>query len=699
MKKKILLVALMAVLIVCAFAISVSAYDLNRTVELDNKTVVELYDTEGNALTWYMDGTTLKSIKTADIISISQETSEDKNSYATFRFNSTVAASNMVVVNFQDEKLGDLQVFGTNFQGSTSLEYCYMPKTLERLSKNYDSANVFRETTKCKIVDFPVDCELNFIGKYSFSKATALKEIHIPAKVTAIPEGYGGWDWGCFLNCTSLTKVTFGSNTLIKSIPNGTFSGCTSLTEIVIPDSVETVGVYAFKSAGIIDSPFSVNSKCTYINKWAFAFCASLKNINIPKNATFNTTEKTEGYGLFHQCTSLVEVNFHPDSIDTLYPAHMFTGCSALKEVKLPNSLTQLPCRLFNNCSSLETLYLGANVVGLNNLRTSSTDHNSLTYGCDKLKYVYLPKTLNIDAETHSNACHVFGAGGNVTFYFDGTEAQAIALQNAFKNNVTSCGNNGKITGATIISLEEYNKLSEITKCYLVFGGNTCEMFYNGNHVENDTVNGNACYLADCKNCDFEGKYIGDDDTHNLNHEYTYANGYMAAGQIVSVCQNSGCKHGTESTAITSPLDALFNSLEYSVAEEGFGICVKYNVNKDALAVYKNSGKSISFGVVAIMADKVQGNGPLANNGKLTTEKNVVAADVTADNLRAVTLRIAGDENAWKDNASRAIYVLGYATNGTDLEYLGTASGAQVDRNNITSVKSLVIGNFFNFNA
>ena len=193
MKKRILLIALLIALFVCVFAISVSAYDTTSKVKLDSGTEVALYDAEGYALTWYIDGSTLKSIKTADIISISQETSEDKNSYATFRFNSTVAASNMVVVNFQDEKLGDLQVFGTNFQGSTSLEYCYMPKTLERLSKNYDSANVFRETTKCKIVDFPVDCELNFIGKYSFSKATGLKEIHIPAKVTAIPEGYGGW--------------------------------------------------------------------------------------------------------------------------------------------------------------------------------------------------------------------------------------------------------------------------------------------------------------------------------------------------------------------------------------------------------------------------------------------------------------------------------------------------------------------------
>ena len=98
------------------------------------------------------------------------------------------------------------------------------------------------------------------------------------------------------------------------------------------------------------------------------------------------------------------------------------------------------------------------------------------------------------------------------------------------------------------------------------------------------------------------------------------------------------------------------------------------------------------------MADNVNGNGPLANNGTVEAQKNVVAADVTADNLAAVTLRIAGDENTWKAHADKAIYVLGYATNGTDLEYLGTASDTAANRNNIASVKSLVIGEFFKFN-
>ena len=62
-----------------------------------------------------------------------------------------------------------------------------MPSCLERLSQNYDSANVFRKTTKLRYVEFPTDCELNFIGVYKNGTAAYfyLQE-GVPYKDTAI---------------------------------------------------------------------------------------------------------------------------------------------------------------------------------------------------------------------------------------------------------------------------------------------------------------------------------------------------------------------------------------------------------------------------------------------------------------------------------------------------------------------------------
>ena len=636
MKKKLFLLTIVVSVLLCIFAISVSAsdYDTTRKVTLDSGVSVDLYDSDGNALTWYMDNSTLTSIKTADILSTGT-TTIDSVSYKTFNFK-TVSAGNMVVVNFQDEKLGDLEVFNTKFQGSTVLEYCYMPDTLIRLSVNYDSANVFRETTKCKYVEFTENSELNFIGKYSFSKATALEEIFIPAGVTTFPEGFG-WDWGCFGDCTSLTSIKFAKDSQLVNVPAGTFRGCTALTDILLPDSVETIGIYAFRNSGIVNSPFSPTSNCTYINKWAFAYCSKLENINIPRNATFNTAEKSEGVGVFHDCTSLVEVNFHPDSINTMYPAHMFTGCTALKEIQLPNSLTHLPCRFFNNCTSLETIILGANVVSINNLRESSTDHNSFTYNCNNLKYVYLPKTLNIDAETHANACHVFAYGGNITFYYNGSYEQAVALQNQFKTNVTTCGNNGKITGATIISLEEYEKLETISKCYLVYNGNTCDMFYNSNHGESQVSYG------------FKGE------------EYT-SNFYSFTG-----CQR--CKDTVEKL-VCGP---LFTNKGYSKIADGTMFTYGISISEANINTYKSkTGNNFSYGFIIGAVPTTPTGNIIDANGEALIDKALVVdfATVQFNNFTIYNVKMCDID---KSQQEMPIYCCAYIIDASKVSYIGNS--------------------------
>ena len=631
MKKKIFLIVSMITLLVCVFAISINAesYDTTRSVTLDDGTPLALYDEEGNALSYYMSNGTLTAVKTSEILSTGTANISGVT-YTTFAFNG-VNATDMVVVNFQDEKLGDLQVFNTKFQGSTVLEYCYMPRTLERLSVNYDAANVFRETTKCKVVDFPVDCELNFIGKYSFSKAAALKEIYIPANVTAFPDPHNGWDWGCFIECTSLERVIFAENTQLKTIPDGTFFGCTSLKEIAIPDSVEYVGIYAFKNAAFVDSPFSVNSNCTYIGRWAFYGCSQLKNINIPRNATYDVTGKPENQGLFTGCTSLTDVNFHPDTIDTQFPAYMFSGCTALKEIKLPNAITtQLPIRMFNNCSSLETIVLGANVTGLNAFRDFS-DHNSFTYGCNSLKYVYLPKTLNISAETHSTACYMFNAGGNVTFYFNGTYEEAVKLQDDIKANVTTCGGrNGKITGAEIISLEKYNDLTEIKKSYIVYDCNTCDMFYDSEHLEDN----NPCVI-NCDRCNANG-VAEENPIHNIGTTITYVS-FDTTGIKKIGCANAGCSYG-----ITEETPALFTCLGYSASEGGRGgIVIGFTVNNVAIAEYEEiTGKTLKYGVFAVLQKNIGTNDIFGEDG--TAAQGVVSAELTNSSFAVFQIKVRG---------------------------------------------------------
>ena len=119
---------------------------------------------------------------------------------------------------------------------------------------------------------------LRRIGKEAFSQCKALREIEIPASVEEIGEG-------CF-SLSSLSRVTFGSGSVLKRIGASAFSECRQLREIEIPASVEEIGEFSF-SAGFSSSSlsrvtFGSGSVLKRIGKEAFFRCNELREIEIP---------------------------------------------------------------------------------------------------------------------------------------------------------------------------------------------------------------------------------------------------------------------------------------------------------------------------------------------------------------------------------------------------------------------------------
>ena len=75
------------------------------------------------------------------------------------------------------------------------------------------------------------------IGSGAFSGCSSLTNIIIPDSVTSI----GG---NAFYNCSSLISITIPNS--VTSIGDRTFYGCSGLTSIIIRDSVTSIGYYAF---------------------------------------------------------------------------------------------------------------------------------------------------------------------------------------------------------------------------------------------------------------------------------------------------------------------------------------------------------------------------------------------------------------------------------------------------------------------
>lgn len=110
----------------------------------------------------------------------------------------------------------------------------------------------------------------------------------------------------------------------VTSIGDGAFQNYSSLTEVVIPNSVTSIGFVAFNACSRLTEIVIPNS-VTSIGGHAFAFCSSLTKVVIPDSVT---------------------------SIDW----GAFCGCSSLTEVLIPNSVTSIGTQAFGYCSSLTSI-------------------------------------------------------------------------------------------------------------------------------------------------------------------------------------------------------------------------------------------------------------------------------------------------------------------------------------------------------
>lgn len=196
-----------------------------------------------------------------------------------------------------------------------------------------------------------------------------------------------------FAENTFISTITIQKG--VRSIGHSAFSGCENLTEVILPNTVEFIGLCAFQKTkitsitipegvtGIYTDTFAycsrlkeVNlpSSIAYIDKHAFAYCESLKEIVIPDfvhsigDAAFKCCTKlttitmpakinksylsyaTIGQFAFYECESLQ--NFVvPEGIYTIR-AGAFMNCSSLKEITIPESVTSIntSCRSFDGC-------------------------------------------------------------------------------------------------------------------------------------------------------------------------------------------------------------------------------------------------------------------------------------------------------------------------------------------------------------
>ena len=93
----------------------------------------------------------------------------------------------------------------------------------------------------------PMPDSVTFIDQYAFTGCVSLTSIVIPEGVTSV----GAW---LFNGCKALTSVTLPETLTV--ISNYMFYNCSSLSQIVVPAEVTGIGINAFYNSGVTSVVF-----------------------------------------------------------------------------------------------------------------------------------------------------------------------------------------------------------------------------------------------------------------------------------------------------------------------------------------------------------------------------------------------------------------------------------------------------------
>lgn len=234
-----------------------------------------------------------------------------------------------------------------------------------------------------------------------FDDCEALVEMHLPARVKKIPEGFvmmtssttSTSSWTTLGNHSALTTVTIGDEehpSQLEYIGKGAFIGCAHLTEFVIPDTVTYIGDYAFANTAIknitLKEGIEYGARTYY---WSLYY-------DYLKNDLKLTDEDI--------ADSQYDVTFTAEEGVTTIPEYVVyqsSGTSLIRgEITIPKSVTTIGAQAFGSTKITKLTFEEGG--------TELTIGASLLSACNSLEEIHFPAHMTAWPTT------VFGSGGGV---------------------------------------------------------------------------------------------------------------------------------------------------------------------------------------------------------------------------------------------------------------------------------------------
>lgn len=151
-------------------------------------------------------------------------------------------------------------------------------------------------------------------------------------------------------------KYTLADPTTIGDYALNRCNGSNGVTSVTIPNSVTSIGDYAFRECDGMSS-ITINNTITSIGDGSFMYCSSLTSVTIPSSVT------SIGDGAFNFCSELTSVTI-PNSVASI-GERAFGGCNSMTSITIPNSVTSIGDYAFDGCTVLTGITIPNSVTSI----------------------------------------------------------------------------------------------------------------------------------------------------------------------------------------------------------------------------------------------------------------------------------------------------------------------------------------------
>lgn len=375
---------------------------------------------------------------------------------------------------------GDITVYAKWVEETDSNYFTYNGSTITGFS---DAGKEAFKEGKVKTLVIPKkhgETEINAIGSSAFENCSTDKNTNkIDIEKLVLQDNVIQLNNCTFKNCTSINELTMPIS--LDTVPNSnyvTFEKCNAITNIKF---TKGTGIgYSYGNEGRIEyTPWGISKAndikieleegITSIGNNTFANCTGIKNLSIP------TTITSIGTKAFYNCSNMVGELNTIDNVTSIGD-EAFKGCTGINgTLNIPTGMKKINKYSFEG-TSIEKLVIPDNIIEL--------DYGSFA-NCVSLKYLSIP--ISLDTIPNSNFVTFSGCESISKVRFTKGTGEGWDYNNSWRTQYTPW----YISRNNEMSIILENGINSIGN-YTFYGLGNASFYYTGTQEQWDAITKNA---------------------------------------------------------------------------------------------------------------------------------------------------------------------------------------------------------------